>query len=267
MKKIIAVILAALLILGLGACSAAKKPQTPQNRTMIVPEATRVTFDAVDLKKAPKVVRDIAKTLEKRDAAAWAQAEGKAYLIISQGNRTSNYDLKVDDVMQRMPDQGFTWLDVTLAYKRGETSGDGGTPPVITVFRADLNTPPGGAGFTVTGLGSPGRPEATRPAAPPAAPGAAAGVAISQPAPGQEITSPVKVQGTARGQGQMRVRISTRGGQIIKEENLSPAPGTGAFSLQITYSPPEMPAPGEISIISTGGGEEKVLARVPVVIK
>ncbi|MCL6612134.1 MAG: Gmad2 immunoglobulin-like domain-containing protein [Peptococcaceae bacterium] len=270
MRRVIAVLLAVALAAALVSCRAARKPELPQNKTIIVPEVSRVAYDVLDLKDAPKVVRDIAKTVEDRDAATWAQSGGKAYLIISQGDRTRNYDLEVDEILQRLPEQGFTWLDVKLAYsKRKDPRAAGG--PVITVVRADVNTAPNGAGFTITGLevtggtAGGGRPPAAP--APPSAQIVPAGAVIEEPAPNQEISSPARVRGTARAQGQLRVRISTRGGQIIKEENLNPAPGTGSFSMEIKYSPPEMAVPGEISVIAAGGGDERVLARVPVIIK
>ncbi len=272
MTRIIAVMIVALAAAGLLGCPAARKPEQPRERTFIVPEVSRVAFDTIDLKAAPKVVRDIAKTVENRDAATWAHSGGKTYLIISQGDRTRNYDLEVDDVLQRLPEPGFTWIDVTLAYSGRKAPRDGGEP-VITVVRAEVNGIPKGIGFTVTGLETAGQAPgaAKRPAAPPVNPpagqGAPAGVKIELPSPGQEITSPVTVRGTARAQGQLRVRISTPGGQIVREAILNPAPETGAFNLEITYGPPEMPVPGEISLISAGGGDERVLARVPVVIK
>lgn len=269
MRRIVSV-LVLLAVVALCSCSPAKKPAPPQNRTILVPEVSRVTFDTVDLNTAPKVVRDIARVLEKQDASAWTAAGGATYLIFSQGDKTRKYDLAVDEVLQRIPDQGFTWLDVRLKYKKREqpAPAEGG---IFTVVRADVATPPGGVGFTITW------PETTTPQAP-AAPRAApppgqgvqitpGGALIEQPSPSQVITSPVRVTGSVSPQGQKRVRISTRGGQIIKEENLPSLPGTGAFSIEITYSPPETPAAGEISIIEPAGDDERVLAKVPVLIK
>lgn len=268
MKKFFLTILFIGTMAALFSCSPAKKPDPTRNKTFIVPEVSRVTFDAVDLNSAPGVVRNIAKDIQDRDATTWAQAEGKAYIIVSQGDRTRNYDMKVDEVLQRLPQQGFTWLDVRLSYNRKKEPRAGGEP-VLTVVRADVNSPPEGVGFTLTGLEAAGSapgppPEKT---AVPAPQGEGAGASIEQPAPNQEITSPVKVRGTAASPGQLRVRISTRGGQILKEEKLSASPGTGSFTADITYSPPEIPVPGEITVISPARGDEKVLARVPVVIK
>ncbi|MFZ5650080.1 MAG: Gmad2 immunoglobulin-like domain-containing protein [Bacillota bacterium] len=260
-----------LAMTGICSCSPAKKPDPPQNRTIIVPEVSRVTFDAVDLKNAPKVVRDMAKVLEDQDASAWAMAGGTTYLLFSQGDKTGKYGLTVDEVLQRVPDQGFTWLDVRLKYKKkdGPDTNDGGS---ITAVRAEAANPPMGVGFTITGL--PAAPPRGAPTPPPATPPAGQNVQISpggavieQPAPNQMITSPVRVSGAVSPQGQKRVRISTRGGQIIKEENLPAAPGSGSFSIDMTYGPPETPAAGEIAIIDTAGADEKVLARVSVLIK
>ncbi|MFZ5647751.1 MAG: Gmad2 immunoglobulin-like domain-containing protein [Bacillota bacterium] len=269
MKKLICLILL-LSVAGVCSCSPAKKPAPPQDRTIIVPEVSRVTFDTVDLKNAPKVVRDIAKVLENQDASAWAAADGTTYLVFSQGDKTRKYQLKVDEVLQRIPDQGFTWLDVKLNYKKKEQP-DPGEDTVFTVVKADVANPPKGVGFTITGLPA-GVPQASSPSARATpTPGQnvqiKSGASIERPVPNQEITSPVKVSGTVSPQGQKRVRISTRGGQIIKEENLPVTPGTGFFNVDVTYSPPETPTAGEIAVIDLAGADEKVLARVPVLIK
>lgn len=267
MKKYIAALLAALVSVGICSCSPAKKPEA-QDRTFIVPEVSSVPFDTIELESAPKAVRDIARTMEGRDATTWAQSGGSAYLLASQAEKTGKYDLKFEKVLQRIPDQNFTWLDVSLAYSKRKNAASS-DKTVFTVVRADFKNPPNGVGFSLSGLETDGT-TAARPQARPAAPQVQItqpGASVEQPLPNQEITSPVKIRGTVKDQGQARVRISTRGGQIIREENITPAPGTGSFSLDMTYSPPEMPTPGEISIISVSGADEKVLARVPVMIK
>lgn len=268
MKKFIAALLVVFAAAGLSSCSAARKPAPPQQKTYVVPEVSRVAFDKVDLKSAPKVVRDIAKALEDRDATAWAQTGGSAYLVVSQAEKTKKYDLEVDEVLQRIPEPGFTWLDVKLVYKKRKEPATAEST-IFTVVRADVKNPPNGVGFALTGLETAGPPAGRTQArtGPPAVQITQTDSAIEQPQPNQEIRSPVKIQGSVKGQGQMRIRLSTRGGQIIKEENLVPAPVTGAFSQDLAYSPPEMATPGEISVIAVSGGDEKVLARVPVLIK
>lgn len=252
-------------------CSPARKPAPPQERTIIVPEVSRVTFDTMDLKDAPKVVQDIAKVLENQDASAWAAAGGATYLVFSQGDKTRKYDLAVDEVLQRIPEQGFSWLDVRLKYKKKDSpgTGEGG---IFTVIKAGTANPPQGVGFTITGL-----PAAVPQASPPSAGASPQGgqnvqilqgsAVIEQPAPNQMIVSPVRISGRVSPQGQKRVRISTRGGQIIKEENLPVAPGAGTFSIDMAYSPPETPAAGEIAVIEPAGADERVLAKVSVLIK
>jgi len=265
-KMIWALIL--LSLAGVCSCSPAKKPAPPQNRTIIVPEVSRVTFDTLDIKDAPKVIQDMARVLENQDASAWTLAENATYLVFSQGNKTRNYDLEVDEILQRLPQQGFTWLDVELQHKK-RAQPRAGAEPVITVVRVRLAQPPDGVGFKISG------PEAASPQASSPSPGitstprgqgSAGTAAIDNPAPNQEITSPVRVAGSAVSPGQKRVRISTRGGLIIKEENL-PTSGTGAFIIDMTYSPPETPTAGEISVIDPSGGDERILARVPVLIR
>jgi len=101
----------ALIILTMAAlcsCSPARKLAPQQNRTILVPEVSRVTFDSLDLKTAPKVIRDVAKVMENQDASVWARTGNTTYLVLSQGDKTNNYDLAVDEILQRIPEQGFT---------------------------------------------------------------------------------------------------------------------------------------------------------------
>jgi hypothetical protein len=256
-----------LSLLGLCACSAAKKPAPEQNKTIIVPEVSRVSFDTVDLKSAPKEVRDIAKIQENQEAASWVQAGGKAFFIVSGGERSRAYDISVDEILQRIPGQNVNWIDVKLKYKkRGQPRAAG--EPYQAVVRADLPNAPGGVGFSFSGFdpgpGTGGQTAKTTPPAP--APAQQAGAVLEQPTPNQVITSPVKIKGTVTSSGQKRVRLTTRGGQIIKEEPLNPGNG-GGFDTSLSYSAPEMATPGQLAILDVSGGGEKVLATVSVMIK
>lgn len=270
MKKLMTALLFIIAAVMLCSCSPAKKPLQPPARTYIVPEVTRVDFTAVELASAPKVVRDVAKTQENRDSTTWAQAGGNAYLIVSQGEKTGGYDVKIADVLQHLPQEGFSWLDVRVDYSKSSQPKNGSNP-LFTVVKAGVNSTPGGVGFSITGLDTNGASgtqsvSPSAPSAPPVKTESQAGAAIDKPSPNQEITSPVRIEGKAGGPGQKRVRISTRGGQIIKEENLQPSAG-GAFSIVVSYSSPELPIPGEISVLSVSGQEETVMARVAVIIK
>lgn len=271
MKKLLwaAVIL---LLLGLCSCSAAKKPAPPENRTIIVPEVSRVTFDTADLKTAPKAVRDIAKLLENQDSTSWAQVGDKAYFIVSSGERSRGYDITFDEIQQRLPEENYVWIDARLKYKKRAEPRKAGEP-FYTLVRADIAKAPNGVGFTITGadISSPAPavntpPVKTAPAPLPSTQGSQSGAVLEQPTANQEITSPLKIKGTVKSTGQKRVRLSTRGGQIIKEEELSTESG-GSFTTTLSYSSPEMATPGELALIEIVGKEEKTLARVPVVIK
>lgn len=262
-----------LLLFGLCSCAAAKKPAPPQNKTIIVPEVSRVSFDTVDLKTAPKAVRDIAKILENQDSTSWVQVDDKAFFIVSSGERTRGYDITFDEILQRVPEENFTWIDARLKYKKSTQPRNAGEP-YYTVVRADINKAPGGVGFTVTGTDAAG-PAVNTPAvntppvktAPtPSTQGVQPEAVLEQPVANQEITSPLSIKGTAKSAGQKRVRLSTRGGQIIKEEALATGSG-GSFSASISYSSPAMATPGEVAIIDISGKDEKILTRVPVIIK
>lgn len=259
-----------LLLFGLCSCAAAKKPAPSQNKTIIVPEVSRVSFDTVDLKTAPKAVRDIAKLLENQDSTSWAQVGDKAFFIVSGGERSRGYDISVDEILQRLPEENFTWIDAKLKYKKRAQLRNSGEP-FFTVVRADIAKAPSGVGFTITGTDTAGPaanipPVRTAPAPSPSTQGAQSGAVLEQPAANQEITSPLKIKGTAKSTGLKRVRLSTRGGQIIKEEGLA-TESSGSFSASLSYSSPEMATPGELAVIEINGKDERILTRVPVVIK
>lgn len=268
MKKLFLSIFILLSLLGLCSCSASKKPAPQQNKTIIVPEVSRVSFDTVDLKSAPKAVRDIAKLQENQDSASWVQSGGKAYFIVSGGEKARNYDISVDEILQRLPEQNFTWIDVKLKYTRKNQPRNTGEPYYCLVM-ADVPAAPAGVGFSFSGLDpgtSGGAPTVKTPSPSPTQEVHPEAAALDQPAPNQEISSPVKIKGTVKAAGQKRIRLSTRGGQIIKEEGLNTA-GDGSFNTSLSYSPPEMATPGELSVIVVNENNEKVLIRVPVVIK
>ncbi|MHB8156890.1 MAG: hypothetical protein ACYDEQ_05800, partial [Desulfocucumaceae bacterium] len=150
MKKTLKILTILLLALGISSCTALKKPSPQQNKTIIVPEASRLSFDAIPIKTAPKMVRDIAKTMENRDSTAWAHVDKNSYVIISSGEKGKSYDVVVDEILQRLPEQGFIWLDVRYKYKkRGQPRG--ADEAVYTVVRADMSNSPSGVGFTISG--------------------------------------------------------------------------------------------------------------------
>ncbi|MFZ5597671.1 MAG: Gmad2 immunoglobulin-like domain-containing protein [Bacillota bacterium] len=271
MKKRLTILFVIIMALGICSCSLQKKPvPPPAAKPQVVPETSRVTFRTIELQNAPKMVRDMAKVMEGQDYTSWAQLANKTYILISQGGKSKYYEVKVDDVLNRITEAGFNWLDVKLVYtKRAVPAADAAT--IYTVVEADVAEAPKGVGFMVTDVsaaapsGNAGQtPKTTPPAA--QVPQSSAAV-IKSPAPNQEISSPVKVQGTAADGGRKRIRISTRTGQIIKETGVTTTPGTGNFSADIQYNPPGIPSPGEITLLDISGGGEKVLARVPVVIK
>lgn len=267
MKRLIITVLIIVAIAGLTSCTAAKKPAPPENNIQIVPEVSRVAYANIDIKEAPKVVQDVAKVMEKRDATAWAQSGNKAYLIVSKGEKTVDYNVEVDEVLQRIPEPGYTWLEAKITYKKRNINSNNKDPELLVV-RADVANPPNGVGFITSGLETESaKPDRTITRVPAPDTRNAQAATIELPTPNQEIASPVIIKGTVKSQGQKRVRIATKGGQIIKEESFNPAIGSGSFSLEIVYSPPELPASGEITIIDISGGGEKVLAKVAVIIK
>ncbi|MFZ5644128.1 MAG: hypothetical protein ACOY46_11100 [Bacillota bacterium] len=276
MKKFFSVLLVIAVSIAISSCAAFKKPAPPQNKTFIVPEVSRVSFDTIDLKKSPKVVRDMAKSIENQDSIAWTQVGNSAYIVVSRGEKTKYYDITVEEILRRLPEENYTWIDAKLKYKKRDKP-ETDANKLFTVVKADLDTPPNGAGFTISGLETGGITTVPGRSAPnTATPNSTApnlttqniqtGTVIEQPASSQVITSPVRIKGISKSPGKKRVRLSTRGGQIIKEDNLN-TDSSGSFDYNLSYNSPEMPAPGDISIIEYNGTDEKVLARVPVIIR
>lgn len=259
-------------------CTAARKPEPdPQPRTFVVPEVSRVDFDTVDLEKAPKVVRDVARGMRDRDAATWIQSGDNTYIVVSLGKNSKDRKVEVDEILQRIPEPDTNWLDVKLKYAKQATGQNNGDETRFTVVRADVNDRPEAVGFETIGFEmtsqaapAPARqnPAPVRPAPAPRETGNN-GAEISQPAPNQEVTSPLKVSGKLNSPAEkVRVRVMTRTGQIMKEEEMPAPSGTGPFETSISYNAPSLPKPGVVEIISVDAdGNDKILARVPVLIK
>lgn len=285
-NSIIALLLTAALVLAVAGCSAARKPAPePQPKTYVVPEVTTVNYDPVKLDDCPGVVREVARSIRDREATTWVQSGNNAYILASTGKNNNSNLLEVEDILQRVPEQNVNWLDVKMKYTKRE-SGDSGDDSNITVVRADVKDPPEGVGFEINREQKAGGTAAQTPAQTPAAPAkqvpqtakqprptnqgvASEGAVITQPAPNQEITSPVKVAGNVKAPAdRLRLRIMTKSGQIMKETEISPPASGGNFETSVDYNPPSLPRPGVVEIIGIdGNGGDRLLARVPVMIK
>lgn len=92
LRKLLLLFTALLMAYGVAGCAVARKPAPPaQPRTVVVPESTRVSFERVDVARAPDVLKDVAKALENTDASTWVRSGNDIYLLISQGPRTRGY--------------------------------------------------------------------------------------------------------------------------------------------------------------------------------
>ncbi len=279
---IISILLTVALVLAAAGCNAARKPvQEAQPKTYVVPEVTTVSFDPIKLEDSPKVVRNVARSIRDREATTWVQSGDNAYIIASTGKDNNNNLLEVEEILQRVPEQNINWLDVKMKYTKRENGGNTNNNANITVVRADVKDRPEGVGFEINKEQKAGTSVQT-PAAPvKQAPETAKqpqqlnqsvvseGAEITQPSPNQEISSPVKVEGKITTPAEkFRLRVITKSGQIMKEMEL-PSPGNGrSFETSISYNPPSLPKPGTVDIISVdGNGSDKLLARVPVMIK
>lgn len=169
-----------------------KKPVPPQNNTQIVPEVRTVNFEKINPKTAPKIIQDIAGALQNKDATSWANEGNQSYLIINQGESTRNYQLKVEQVLQKDTETDYTWLDVKLLYNK-----DTKNEPVERILDRDQSLcqqPAQGCSlFTISGLPfseqalqTPASPPVKQPA--PSASQTDNGAVIEQPSPNQQIT-------------------------------------------------------------------------------
>jgi len=280
LRKYIVWTIMLLMFIAFAGCAATRKPAPqPQAKTYVVPEVSRVSFETVNLRDCPKVVRDVARSIRDRKTNTWVQSGNNAYILASTGNSKSN-NMEVDEILQRVPQQGMNWLDVKLKYSGRAAGLQNGSEANVTVVRADVNDRPEGVGFEVVETAT-GEVARTSPAAPakqaPANQNTSqqgsmvvnTGAEITQPAPNQEVTSPLKVSGNLKSPAQkIRLRLVTRNGQVMKEDELPTPGGDGSFETTMSYNPPSLPRTGMVEVISVdSSGNDQLLARVPVVIK
>jgi hypothetical protein len=277
LRRLLLIMAALVLIGGMAGCTAARKPAPEQPRTVIIPEATRVSFEKIDLAKAPAEVKDVARTLENTDASTWVRANNNLYLLFSTSPRNRMYRAEVTEIQQRNPRADFSWLDVKARYVRQAAA----SAPVLTVVRVGkLDRPVNGVAFQFSRekgqqagqAGGPGPQPAARPA--PAGtpePAAVTGgeAVISEPSPDQETTSPVKVVGKARhSAGEVRVRLVDERGTVLAEKSLSVGKESFTeFETLLSYSPVASPRKGFVEVVAPGQDGEQSLARVPVTMK
>ncbi|OAT86446.1 Gmad2 immunoglobulin-like domain-containing protein [Desulfotomaculum copahuensis] len=264
------VVIAGLLF---GGCTAARKPVPPaQPRTVVVPAEKSISFDRVDPAKAPDEVKDVAKAMGNTAGTAWVRTGTDTYLLLNQGPQARRLKAEINDVVQRIPRDNFTWLEVKVKYTRQAAVPAAPAGPVLTIARVGkLDRTINGVGFTFS------RP-AHVPAAPPpsgarpspAPPAATAGLAaISTPAAGSTITSPVKVSGQGRHPGgELHISlVDGRGHTLAGAPVKVPAGHMGPFETTLHYTAPASPQTGYVEVLAVDGGQEKLLSRVQVTIR
>lgn len=269
------VVMAGLLF---GGCTAARKPLPPaQPRTVVVPAEKSITFDRVDLTKAPAEVQDVAKAMENTAGTAWVRAGTDTYLLLSQRPwQAGRLKAEISDVVQRIPRDNFTWLEVKVKYTRQAAVPAASAGPVFTIARVGkLDRTINGVGFTfsrpVPGPAVPapaGAPSGVRPA--PVPPAKTAGLAaISAPAAGSTIISPVKVTGQGRHSGgELHISLVDGQGRTLAGAPVKvPADRMGSFETSLHYTAPASPQTGYVEALAVEGGQEKLLSRVQVTIR
>ncbi len=245
-----------------------KKPLTPSNNK--TPAIRDINFEEVSPGAASKEIKEMADIVKTRDAVLWAVSDNKNYLIISQGDISKDYRLEVDEILQRSLLTELIWLDIKFNFKVKDQPKNE-LESTVKILRVDVSGQPKGIAFSAAGLDVT-KTEPSKPASPaqidkrvvnPTDPL----FTVKQPIENQQINSPVFIQGKANTPiNQLRVMISTDGGQIIKEESIEINNDTGNFSKEVKYNSPSFPTSGEITLLSITNSEEDILARIPVTI-
>jgi hypothetical protein len=183
MRKILILLLLVTFALGAG-CSAARKPApAPEQKPSVVPETSKVGFSAVDLNKAPDVVKNIASDLAKREAATWVLVNGANYVLVSAGEKATGKKVEITDVTQKVPAQDFIWIDVKAQIASAQ-AGDKSGPVTVVSLSLPTDRTINGVGFELT------RAAAATPTPAPTAPTPAPTTPTPAPAPAPAAPAP-----------------------------------------------------------------------------
>ena len=105
-------LLTILLALTVFGCSAQKKPTPPNQPAKLIPSESNIGFTEVDENQVPSSVKKIISAMSGMEEAAWAVVGSNNYIILNPEDK--NETVKISEVIQRVPDQNFVWLDVKL---------------------------------------------------------------------------------------------------------------------------------------------------------
>lgn len=186
MRKIIILLMLFLLSVTAAGCPARPAPApAPDPRPLVVPETSKVGYSAVDLNRAPDLIKNIASEIAKRETATWVRVNGTNYVLVSVGEQAKGNKAEVTEVIQRVPAQDFIWIDVKARYVKDE----GNPPNPVTVITLNLpeDRAVNGVGFEISRTAeAPVPTPAPAPAPTPRAPAAPA----PRPAPAPPAPKP-----------------------------------------------------------------------------
>lgn len=192
MRKILILLMLFLLSVTAAGCPARPAPApapAPDPRPLVVPETSKVGFSAVDLNRAPDLIKNIALEIAKRETATWVRVNGTNYVLVSVGEQAKGNKAEITEVIQRVPAQDFIWIDVKARYVKDE----GNPPNPVTVITLNLpeDRAVNGVGFEIIRTAEAPAPTPTPAPAPAPAPAPRAPAAPApKPAPAPPAPRP-----------------------------------------------------------------------------
>ena len=273
-------LLFAALTLALNACTAAKKPDTDEKQSVVVPEISNIPFETIKLENAPDVVKKKVQSMQdtkNQEFITWSSVGGKGYIIVFPEAFQNNVAVSVDKIEQRVPEQDYAWLNVKLTYI-DESTEDASDEAEPVVAKFDLKNTPNAVGFQLSRENNEptGRPEAlTNINSPtevqveqkqefseePKGPA----IRITNPMPGDAVQSPVQVSGQVGFlNGELRIRVKNSEGEILAEK---PVEITGAeFEAAIAFMPPLNQQQGFVEAVLINAQDQTEIGRVSVAV-
>lgn len=263
--------LSLLFALPLG-CTPAKKPEpTPEPKTIVVPDVSKITFETMDFEKAPEIVQALGKNLKDQPYATWTSVNGRNYIIVSQKNLPAGSAVQITEIERRVPANDFDWINVKLRYLASMPNLPAGQKPdlekpIVAAFTIDRPVKALGFEFDREAPKTPAPAQPSAPANPAPAPKQSAekGLSLDAPKPGEQLKSPAQISGTAVGvQGSVRVRLKDASGLTLAEK---PVPVNGGkFTTTMSFSSPANAEKGTVEAFVTGeAGVEEDMVSVPV---
>ncbi|WP_031515203.1 Gmad2 immunoglobulin-like domain-containing protein [Desulfofalx alkaliphila] len=266
-KAIMLALVAVLLLLH--GCAKQEPQQKPE--TIVVPEVSSISFDIIELDQAPHVVRRMVKDMKDQEFATWAVVDGTAYIVLVPGATGDNMKVEIDEIEQRVPEENYSWLNVSIKYMANEEDE---AEPVVAKF--DLKKTPKAVGFQtdrVDAILAPtprnpkqaaasqqqeqksleeGKEDKIRPTS----------IRITRPTGGEVVSSPVQITGRVDGiNGELRARLKNSSGLVLAEKPVKVTDSEFEVSLSFSVSQKEQ---GLVEVFQIHPQEDTVLSKTAV---